>query len=86
MNTEQFPVVDLHLLWFQRIPRAGSQPEARHSQATCVRGFEASAELATTAVTGVCGRLRESEVGIRGAWCNCQSQGTLIVSSSFTQH
>lgn len=66
MSAEKFPVVDCHLLWFQRSPRAGSKPEARHSQVISVRLFEAPADLVTRAVTGVCGRLRGSEVNISG--------------------
>lgn len=66
MSAEQFSVVNCHLLWFQKSPRAGSKPEARHSQVTSVRLFEAPADLVTRVVIGVCGRLRGSEVDISG--------------------
>lgn len=66
MSAEQVPVVDYHLLWCQRSPRAGNEPEARHSQITSVRLFEATAGLVTTTVTEVCGGQRGSEVDRRG--------------------
>lgn len=65
MSAEQLPVVECHLPWCQRSSRAGSEPEARHSQVTSMRLFEASAELVTTAVTRVCDGLRGYEIDIR---------------------